>query len=1534
MRDAMRRGRGRWPSGTAGWPTLNERGYTLVEILIALAITTVLMASIYGLYNTFFKKTTEQDLLIEAQQNVRAGINMLEKELTLTGHNVPERTPLGATVTLIPTASASDVEFRYRNPIDNRRLKVSYRVNAATKALTRQACEQDDEWSTCVDPNWYTVIDNIDTSAAGGGLVFAYYDEDGNAMAAPVAAADVGKIRFIKITLTTKTKEVLAATGAAKSVVAETEVRLRNLYASSTGGDFVAPAQPTVLEVREDVVGGRTGVCGRLRLRWDKGAETDLAYYKIFYTLGAVQKSYRVLLSQLTVVGGTQYEATLAPGKDSTSGDWNLQHTPSDGSSIKTYTIGIRAYDSSHNASLLSNEVSGNPSPSRGTSTFGDGGANDTTVNPSKLPAVTGFYGVDGASDNKVVLNWTAYSATTYPDVSGFRIYRKSGSDFSSYPIMPGGGVDWIVSETGVAGSAFQYTDTSELGCYVYYYAIAPVNCDATLVTDDTGSDPADKKYGASDYAITYGDGAGPGVDSPSGSDTAPPDTTAPTAPGLGVRAGWKRVAVSLTQPSSADLDQTCVYVNPESSSYPAFLSSKDAYNCYQVDTSPMTGTPNAALVPDSGGVYTVSELSQGQPTAFWHDSMTQETPSQPSLVESGTYSYRAVSFDLCGNGSNPSQAQDTTTLCGEDPAVAAFPSNNVDHPKPPKVTNLAAACCDSDPVCCGAEPAGVVLSWTQVSSDLSQSSSPANPYDLAGYRVFRSTSSDFSSSTMISGSAPFWGGSFPDTGATDGSTYYYRVATTDCPYEKLNPNESTIKTDMIGNVIHSEVIGPVYPGRIQRDEKCPGAGSCTQDDHREVLTGVDIDGSNNSSPSGVTTAASPARITAWTADSYRHNSVTMFLRNTSADALTIQTMSISWVNSDAYLRTVTVGGGRSVMGATSRSISANPTSLTPTADDPYTRTLSDVDLSNIVVPASALYVPVTFEFKDDEGDPVVDMRDDRIRVTFNIKSGSGITLTTTCVSYLTVSQTLVGVTVPTGPIITATQQDQPVNPTTGYAVPGATGNNQVQSGVDGPVIADSMVQVKVSAVITTNTMNEQTQQRVDVTGVKLYYAVTPKTVVTAPDPSVYNYTEVTMLDNGGSPCAVPGTAVSGTCSGTIPAEDGYRVWSFIIATDADGNFDRDPEINHGAYVYDQKTFSVCSVWPAQPTWPANPVSKSGLDVTLTWNAVTTYSNGVAIQPGDSISYEVYRSDIGLITAGGCDSSPSISGTSCTDTVPGDGVYTYSVKAKNTCPNTGAASANETVCIGSTFGQAKITLGTSQIQQGLSYTITLIDCLAAESGHEGHLDYVNSASTDIAAGTTSLKNTATKNTGSTADDTIYYPPALTETGFKTATFQTTVQTSAAGGAGTLQVNSSDTINVTYPYASNSPQTITVVANPCLDIPDAPTSLSIPTQTDAQVTLRWTKPAASDLAGYEVWRKACKKDKPNCTGGDIQADWAVIDPAVVPSPITTSPVNKIVTPDQPGNFKNYIYYYKVKAYDTCSPTSNKSPYSNTVNETRS
>lgn len=1446
--------------------TGRQSGFTIVELLIAILITGIIAASVYSMYNVFYRQSSIQDQTVAAQQNARVALNLVERELMNAGY-ASNCGGIGSEP--VSEATPTTLEFTYADPnTTSKCLKVKYSlaVNGGVQYLVRR------------EHNLTTnSIVTEDVSEYVESLLISYFDINGGAIADTSTVAARATIKFVTVRLVTRTKDNIVGTSAHGTFMLETHIRLRNIGIGQASNDSTRPSAPTGVQVRDP------GVCNRLKVKWTKSPEGDVAGYRIYYGVNSGDY-FGTITVPMTDLSGPTYSCTEAGGTVSCtiSPQTALSYSPSDGSSTTVYYVAVKSYDKSLNFSdTYSDEVSGNPATSN--AAF-DVGVDDSTINPVKPLPVIGFVAQDGSSDGQVALSWTPYDTSGNPDVVGFRIYR-SESPFTTYPIDPNTqpGISMVANEPGngpntLTQSASSFTDSGSLiGCRTYYYAIAPVNCDATLIADD-GGDPNSKKYVQTDYNATCGDGtnacsAGTGFASAAGSDTAPDKTTAPSAPVIEARAGWKRVALSLTQPADSDLSQTCVYVN-DSATYPALLTDTVSYpkvnGCLQVNTS---STPTAQLIPDSdgtppAGVFTAADIAPAGSFSFWHDSMAVEDPGVPSLAEVGTYSYRAIAFDLCGNGSSVSAAQATTILCGEDPASGE---------KPPAVTNAQASCCSGP----------VSLSWTQVSSDTGMPSSINNPYDLAGYRVFRSTSADFSGATMISGAAPFWGSTFSDTTAAEGGTYYYRIVSTDCPYERTNPSEGTIRGNMTSGFLNSVMVGPVRPGRIDRDEKCPGAGSCSKDSHREVMTGVDIDNSagNGNGSSIIDT-------------DYTHHKVTMFVDNTSSGTMTITGATVNWVNSSANLVDMRIGGGRSGVGAVTTSIAAG-LSLTIAGNPPYTRGVSNVALTPVTIPAGARYVPIRFRFLDASNNEV-DMRDDQLLVTLKVTNDA--TGTATCESYMTISQNPEAVYVPFGPSVTATQQNRPTSPTFGYAAPGTTGFNTVTSGVDGPIIVDPGLTVTVSANIAGNTFDETTGGKVPVSSATLYYRSTAKTTTAAP---TSGFTAVAMSNSGGN-----------IWTATIPSKDGLRVWYYILATDNDGNWDRDPEADHGAYVYDQKDFNICNVTPSAPV--SLSATPSGTDVQLSWNAVTTYTNGNTLGGTDSIKYRIYRGSTQI----GTDQS----GISYSDTGLPAGVYSYYVKALNACtptPVVSAASDTAATCAG-TNSQAVLTVTPTTIYRGGSYTVTIVDCLAMRNDapytYGSTIQTVNGADANF----NGYKNTSNA-TG------YIFSTSIPETGAATGSFTTTVTTTGdvTQTATKLYVGSSDTVSVYYPFSSPSTRTVSVIVDPCTNTPKQVTGMT-GSVSGQNMTLSWgavaqntDNSAITDLSGYKVYEKVCAKNKPNCTGADIVADW------FLRTSVGSGTTSVTVGEDQ-GQLSQRIYYFKVSAYDSCT-TPNEGAASGTWNE---
>jgi len=64
----------------------NNIGLTLIELMIAMAISILVMASIYQVFRTHQKAQVTQQLVVEMQQNARAALTLMKREIRMAGY--------------------------------------------------------------------------------------------------------------------------------------------------------------------------------------------------------------------------------------------------------------------------------------------------------------------------------------------------------------------------------------------------------------------------------------------------------------------------------------------------------------------------------------------------------------------------------------------------------------------------------------------------------------------------------------------------------------------------------------------------------------------------------------------------------------------------------------------------------------------------------------------------------------------------------------------------------------------------------------------------------------------------------------------------------------------------------------------------------------------------------------------------------------------------------------------------------------------------------------------------------------------------------------------------------------------------------------------------------------------------------------------------------------------------------------------------------------------------------------------------------
>jgi type IV pilus assembly protein PilW len=196
-----------------------QGGFTLVEIMIALLISSIVMISIYAAFQSQQRSYLIQEQVAEMQQNIRISLAMITKDIRSAGYN--------------PTDSTSNFIFVDGVNFDNSNGTATANVNTNDSAIafTADLDEDGDLDLSAVDVNgdsfidmaemeqvayrlngtdlqryssvtgiiiWQTIAENIEQ------VEFLYTREDGTPLTPPLTAAELAQIRSVQISILAK----------------------------------------------------------------------------------------------------------------------------------------------------------------------------------------------------------------------------------------------------------------------------------------------------------------------------------------------------------------------------------------------------------------------------------------------------------------------------------------------------------------------------------------------------------------------------------------------------------------------------------------------------------------------------------------------------------------------------------------------------------------------------------------------------------------------------------------------------------------------------------------------------------------------------------------------------------------------------------------------------------------------------------------------------------------------------------------------------------------------------------------------------------------------------------------------------------------------------------------------------------------------------------------------------------------------------------------------------------------------------------
>jgi len=175
----------------------SEKGFTLVEIMVTLAIMAVVMAGVYLTFYSQQKSYTVQEQVAEMQQNLRGAMYLMSKEIKMAGCN-----PTGQAQAGIVTAAADSISFTMdlwgkstddppNGSISNPNENITYALADISGDQAMEIIRTDN--NSGLGPQ--VVAENIDS------LNFVYLDSNGN------VTTDLLRIRSVQITVVAKTDQ-------------------------------------------------------------------------------------------------------------------------------------------------------------------------------------------------------------------------------------------------------------------------------------------------------------------------------------------------------------------------------------------------------------------------------------------------------------------------------------------------------------------------------------------------------------------------------------------------------------------------------------------------------------------------------------------------------------------------------------------------------------------------------------------------------------------------------------------------------------------------------------------------------------------------------------------------------------------------------------------------------------------------------------------------------------------------------------------------------------------------------------------------------------------------------------------------------------------------------------------------------------------------------------------------------------------------------------------------------------------------------
>ncbi len=180
----------------------SQKGFSLIELMVAMAIASVLMAGIYTFYHNQLKTHITQQEMVDMQQDARAAMYMMTREIRMAGYDPLNTGATIRTANVAQMAFDSDSDGTADGVINANSERFYYALSNDADGdglADGTPCNLErGGWDNSLNPeDLNPVALNIDA------LNFVYLDNDG------ITASSLADIRSVQITLVARSGDVV-----------------------------------------------------------------------------------------------------------------------------------------------------------------------------------------------------------------------------------------------------------------------------------------------------------------------------------------------------------------------------------------------------------------------------------------------------------------------------------------------------------------------------------------------------------------------------------------------------------------------------------------------------------------------------------------------------------------------------------------------------------------------------------------------------------------------------------------------------------------------------------------------------------------------------------------------------------------------------------------------------------------------------------------------------------------------------------------------------------------------------------------------------------------------------------------------------------------------------------------------------------------------------------------------------------------------------------------------------------------------------